>query len=243
MTINGFRLVGDLTHFMAIVVLMWKIWETQSCVGISARTQALYFVVFITRYLDLVTNFVSVYNTCLKVIFILGSLGTIGLIFKTRATYDKKNDTFRAEILIALAILLALVTTHFYEALECFWTFSIHLEAFALLPQFFMVGKIGQMEPIISFYVSALGFYRALYIANWIFRYYFEGYFDMVSVIGGCVQTFLLCAFFCWYSLKKSVVIHLPTEIVVAEKASPSVDPLTEEPAEGPKMNPESHCI
>ena len=30
---NIFRLVGDLSHLLAIVLLLWKIWKTRSCAG------------------------------------------------------------------------------------------------------------------------------------------------------------------------------------------------------------------
>ena len=233
--INGFRLVGDLTHVMAVLVLMWKIWETQSCVGISGRTQVLYAIVFISRYLDLFSNFVSVYNTCLKVFYILATLGTIGLMYKTRATYDKKNDRFRAEILIVSALLLSLAINHVYEFLEIMWTFSIYLEAVALVPQFYMTKKIGHIESISAFYIFALGSYRALYILNWVYRYYFEGFYDLIAVMGGCLQTILFSAFFCWYQYRKFATLQLSREIFISETMPRSDTNLEKAPAvEGP---------
>ena len=59
--------------------------------------------------------------------------------------------------------------------MEILWTFSIYLESLAILPQLFMVTKTGEAESITSHYLFALGMYRALYILNWIYRYYFEG--------------------------------------------------------------------
>ena len=60
---NVFRLCGDLSHLLAIVILLMKIWKTRSCSGISGKTQALFALVFVTRYLDLFVHFVSLYNT------------------------------------------------------------------------------------------------------------------------------------------------------------------------------------
>ena len=37
---NVFRLLGDLSHLLAIVILLLKIWKTRSCAGISGKTQA-----------------------------------------------------------------------------------------------------------------------------------------------------------------------------------------------------------
>ena len=60
---------------------------------------------------------------------------------------------------------------HFHPLCNPFqilWTFSIYLEAVAILPQLFMVSKTGEAESITSHYLFALGSYRALYIINWV---------------------------------------------------------------------------
>ena len=65
-----------------------------------------------------------------------------------------------------------------------------------------MVSKTGEAESITSHYLFALGSYRALYLLNWIYRYYFEGFFDLIAVVAGCVQTILYCDFFYLYITK-----------------------------------------
>mmetsp|Transcript_9973 Transcript_9973/g.45150 ORF Transcript_9973/g.45150 Transcript_9973/m.45150 type:complete len:88 (-) Transcript_9973:1645-1908(-) len=67
---NIFRLAGDMTHLCSIVVLLLKINATKSCAGLSLKTQELYLAVFLTRYLDLLYSYISLYNTCMKLIFI-----------------------------------------------------------------------------------------------------------------------------------------------------------------------------
>lgn len=81
---NIFRLTADLAHLVAIAILLAKIWKTRSCAGmchalellltwrlfvkgISGRSQLMFLLVFVCRYLDLFTNFVSFYNTLMKV--------------------------------------------------------------------------------------------------------------------------------------------------------------------------------
>ena len=85
---------------------------------------------------------------------------------------------------------------------QILWTFSIYLEAVAILPQLFMITKTGEAETITSHYLFALGSYRGLYILNWIYRYYSEGFFDPIAVIAGCIQTVLYCDFFYLYITK-----------------------------------------
>ena len=79
---NGFRILGDLIHLIAIIWLPMKIWKTQSCSVVSGKSQLLYLLVFICRYLDLFILFVSFYNTFMKIFFITVTAGTAFLIYK-----------------------------------------------------------------------------------------------------------------------------------------------------------------
>lgn len=79
---NIFRLLGDMLHVVAIELLLVRIWNTQSCAGISGKSQILLLLVSLTRYLDLVTNFVSLYNTFLKLLFIGTGTITVYLIYR-----------------------------------------------------------------------------------------------------------------------------------------------------------------
>jgi len=121
---------------------------------------------------------------------------------KFKATYDKIHDTFRVEFLIIPAVILAVLVNHDFEVLEILWTFSIYLESVAILPQLFMVSKTGEAESITSHYLFALGAYRALYIFNWIYRYYTEGFYDLIAIFAGIIQTILYCDFFYLYITK-----------------------------------------
>jgi len=200
---NIFRLVGDISHLLAILILLWKVWKTRSCAGVSGKSQILFGLVFITRYLDLFTSFVSVYNTFMKVFFLVATFATVFLILhKFKATYDSNHDTFRAEFLIIPIAGLSVLVNHELSVMEVLWTFSIYLESVAILPQLFMISKTGEAESITSHYLFALGSYRGLYLFNWIFRYYTEGFFDLIAIVAGCVQTILYCDFFYLYITK-----------------------------------------
>ncbi|KZS01906.1 ER lumen protein-retaining receptor [Daphnia magna] len=195
---NIFRLLGDLSHLLAIVILLLKIWKTYSCAGISGKSQFLFALVYTTRYLDLFTYYYSLYNSFLKVVFIATSYGILYLIYvKFRATYDQNQDTFRVKLLLIPVAALALLFKYEFSVMEVLWAFSIYLEAVAILPQFYMMFKTGEAESMISYYLFALGSYRALYIFNWIYRYYYdEGFQDWIAVIAGIVQTTLYVCFY-----------------------------------------------
>ena len=64
------------------------------------------------------------------------------------------------------------------------------------------MSKTGEAENITSHYLFALGSYRALYILNWIYRYYTEGHIDTIAIVAGVVQTILYCDFFYLYVTK-----------------------------------------
>ncbi|XP_075230945.1 ER lumen protein-retaining receptor isoform X2 [Lycorma delicatula] len=210
---NIFRLVGDLSHVLAILILLVKIWRTRSCSGISGKSQVLFAIVYTARYLDLITAFISTYNTIMKIVFLAASYATLYLMYiKFKATYDHHHDTFRIELLLIPAAILALLVNHAYEPLEILWTFSIYLESVAILPQLFLVSKTGEAESITSHYLFALGLYRGLYILNWIYRYYAENHYDLIAIVAGIVQTVLYCDFFYLYITKvlKGQKLQLP---------------------------------
>uniref|UniRef100_A0A8D8UCW1 ER lumen protein-retaining receptor n=1 Tax=Cacopsylla melanoneura TaxID=428564 RepID=A0A8D8UCW1_9HEMI len=197
---NIFRMTGDLSHLLAAMLLVLKIWTTRSCAGISGKSQLLFAIVYAARYLDLFTSYVSVYNSFMKVVFLAASFGTVYLMYvKFKATYDHNHDTFRAEFIVLPAALLALIINHEFTIFEVLWTFSIYLESVAILPQLFLVSKTGEAESITSHYLFALGAYRALYLLNWIYRYYTEDYLDLIAIVSGVVQTALYCDFFYLY--------------------------------------------
>ncbi|KAF9169225.1 endoplasmic reticulum retention protein [Mortierella sp. AD011] len=210
---NLFRLVADLMHLASIFILLLKMQKTRSVAGISFKTQALYAAVFLTRYTDLFNHFYSVYNSCMKIFFIASSLYIVYLMkIKFKATNDPRLDTFQVQYLVAGAAVLSLVANYYFTFQEILWTFSVYLEAVAILPQLFMLTKTGEAEVITTHYLFALGAYRALYLVNWIYRYAVEGHVDWIVWIAGTVQTGLYCDFFFIYFTKvlKGAKFELP---------------------------------
>ncbi|XP_031493725.1 ER lumen protein-retaining receptor A-like [Nymphaea colorata] len=214
---NIFRLAGDMTHLISVLVLLLKIYATKSCAGISLKTQELYVFVFITRYLDLFTDFISLYNAVMKVVFIVSSLAIVWCMRAhpiVRRTYDKDQDTFRHYFLVAASFLLALLVHEKFTIREVFWAFSIYLEAVAILPQLVLLQRSGNVDNLTGQYVCFLGAYRAFYCLNWIYRYLMEKhYVRWISSISGFVQTALYADFFYYYfiSWKNNAKLQLPS--------------------------------
>ena len=89
-----------------------------------------------------------------------------------------------------------------FDQFKILWSFSIWLESVAILPQLFMLQRTGEAETITTHYLFALGLYRALYIPNWLYRYFAEEYVDQIAWIAGLVQTVLYSDFFWIYYTK-----------------------------------------
>lgn len=213
---NIFRLVGDMTHLLSILLLLLKIYATKSCSGISLKTQELYAIVFLARYLDLFTDFISVYNTVMKLIFIGSTLAIVWCIRFHRVvkrSYDRELDTFRHYYLVGASFFLALFLHEKFTFQEIFWAFSIYLEAVAILPQLVLLQRSGNVDNLTGQYVFFLGAYRAFYILNWIYRYFTEHHFTRwIACVSGLVQTALYADFFYYYyiSWKNNAKLKLP---------------------------------
>ncbi|XP_062153923.1 ER lumen protein-retaining receptor B-like [Alnus glutinosa] len=213
---NLFRLLGDMTHLLSIVVLLLKIRTMKSCAGISLKTQELYVIVFLTRYLDLFIKYYSVYNTAMKLVFLGTSIGIVWYMRYhkvVKQTYNKEEDTFRHYFLILLSVLLALLIHRAFNVIEVLWTFSLYLEAVAILPQLVLLQKSRNIDTLTGDYVFLLGAYRALYILNWVYRFFMENHqFRWIPWISGLVQTALYADFFYYYikSWKNREKLKLP---------------------------------
>ncbi|EME85586.1 uncharacterized protein MYCFIDRAFT_52931 [Pseudocercospora fijiensis CIRAD86] len=206
MTMNIFRILGDLSHLASIFILLAKMKSSSSASGISFKSQFLYLTVYVTRYLDLFWTdpTKSLWNTTFKIIFIGAQGYTIYLMLNDyKPTHDPNQDTFKVEYLVGGAAVLGLLFPYKYKPAEMLWAFSIWLESVAILPQLFMLQRTGEAETITTHYLAALGAYRALYIPNWIWRYFAEGgYWDPIPVFAGIIQTVLYTDFFWIYYTK-----------------------------------------
>ncbi|KAK0706381.1 putative HDEL sequence binding protein [Lasiosphaeria miniovina] len=201
MPLNIFRVLGDFSHLASIGILLHKMVQLKSCSGISFKSQALYFLVYITRYLDLFAT-TSIYNAVFKILFI-GAQGYIIYLMVNayKPTNDPNLDTFRVQYLLGGAAVVAVLFPYEYSLMEILWAFSIWLEAVAILPQLFMLQRTGEAETITANYLFALGLYRALYIPNWVYRYVMEPRHkvDYIAVTAGIIQTVLYSDFFWIY--------------------------------------------
>lgn len=221
--LNLFRVLGDLSHLLSFLILFYRLRKTRNATGISLKTQELYLLVFVTRYMDIFWNFSSLYNTLFKLFYLCASASIVYTIRYTqpyRSTYQSDRDTFlHWKFAVAPAAVLALlwnegrweygVSDYFFEV--C-WAFSIWLEAIAIFPQLVLLTRDKEVENITSHYIASLGAYRALYIINWVWRVMTEPHYRAwLAWVAGALQTALYADFFYNYyvSLKSGAPLGL----------------------------------
>lgn len=112
---NLFRLAGDMCHIVSILVLLLRLRVTKNAIGVSIKTQELYLLVFITRYLDLFTTFYSVYNTVMKILYIGITAYIVYMVRRTepfKTNFDKTQDSFlHWQFAVAPCVILAGITS------------------------------------------------------------------------------------------------------------------------------------
>jgi ER lumen protein retaining receptor len=216
---NIFRYVGDYLHLIGIVMLLLTIAKNKSVAGISRTSQVLYFLVFITRYLDLFDHSQSSYLVFFKLTYIGTSALTLFLFHQLDSTYEKRNDSCNIAVLLIPCATAAVLLTSEYSILEVLWTFSEFLEAFAMVPQYIFCYRERQSKDWgTSLFIIALGGYRVFYAFNWIYKkFMMPHYSDIQSWLGGIIEILFFADFlsyrFTGNSCLRSMVLSVDAKI------------------------------
>jgi hypothetical protein len=119
---NAFRVMGDFSHLMSFVFLLMTMFKKKSAKGISLKSQQLYLIVFVSRYLDVFhfshsLTYGQLYNTTFKIVYIsLTSMNIYLIMFKnpwkeSYATHTKNGDTLNILYVIVPALIMGLLTS------------------------------------------------------------------------------------------------------------------------------------
>jgi len=200
-----------MSHVLATILLLKQLMKAQNARGISIKTQELYFLVFITRYLDLFTTFYSVYNSTMKIFYITITAYTIYMVKYQepyKSMYNRDQDPiqhfkFAVAPCITVAVFAHLIGSGFsdFNLMEFLWHFSIYLESIAIFPQLVTLRRYRLVENLTGKFMFFLGSYRFLYIINWIYRAHTEPHYRHHYVVYFCgvLQTVLYADFFYQY--------------------------------------------
>jgi len=205
---NAFRLAGDGLHLSGMLIGLRAVWSAGSVEGFSAKTQVLFQLVYVSRYLDVFTTSQSWYLLIFKFTFNLITVAMLATFVLLWQTYDAAVDSCNLlAILIptALAAYAASAGSGFREEM---WTFSEFLEPLALVPQYIVCYRAPRIRPAAVLYVFAVGGYRLLYICNWMYKRYkwHEAYHDYTSWLGGTLECLLFVDFVIRVGQKEEVI-------------------------------------
>jgi len=204
---------------LGFVLLALKVHYQRSVSGLSRRTLEMYVMFFIFRLSStLVKNGYLPIDRSGDHVYQLGDIGSLLLVLyliykiRTSDTYQAEFDTLEIWKFVPACVLLALVchgdlnNSPFFDTV---WTISLFLDTISMLPQLWMLTKLGgQVEALTSHYVASLTVSRLLSFAFWLY-----GYKELVPLKGGPniagytilishTLQLLLCADFMYYYAK-----------------------------------------
>ncbi|PNH05643.1 ER lumen protein retaining receptor [Tetrabaena socialis] len=116
---------GGLLHALSRTGLLWKLARDKNCRAISLVTLELYFIIYVTRYLDLLYMFSSFSSTLFKLIHLVVAMAIVLLMRYSPAaqTYDADLDVFPRIVLIAPCLVLAVFLNRVNLIVEIFHSF------------------------------------------------------------------------------------------------------------------------
>ena len=201
-----FQFIADMLHFLSFLIIIKQIKKTRTVSELSYRTQEIYLIVFLSRYMDIFLYFISLYNLTFKIMFISATCYIIYLIRFAKPyclAYDKNTDSLNHYLYIYPSALILTILFHmnsnYYKTFEYFWSFSIWLEAFAIIPQLYIIYKKKEVEIVTGTYMACLGLYRFFYIINWIYQYTIGIHLTGIKIFAAIIQTIIYGDFLYYY--------------------------------------------
>ena len=163
--------------------------------------------------MDLLFRYINLYNTVFKLLFILSTAYVIYLIRFQRPYcigYDAQVDSFNHYLIIYPIVIVLTIffhvsiikTKYFYDY---FWSFSVWLEAFAIIPQLYIVYKKREVEIITGSYMACLGIYKVFYIMSWIYMYFDKHNLILIKFIAGVIQIAIYFDYLYFYFVSAKV--------------------------------------
>jgi len=156
--------------------------RNKSLAGISMRTCELYMVMLVTRlistlcrngYLPVDSSGDCVYQLCdLASLFLVTQLRLMFEDPVLRGTYQEECDSMNVSSLVPGCLILAIFIhgdlndSFFFDSI---WTFSMNIDTVAMLPQLWMLAKIGgEVKGMTAHFVVAIILSRACAFSFWI---------------------------------------------------------------------------
>jgi len=177
---------GAVCQCISFSMLLLKMQTERSVSGISAKTLLLQAMAFPCRLIS--TLFMDGYLPVDKtgdwayqfaeIVALIINIQILMLIFgKYRHSYQKEYDDFVISFVTIGCVLLAIfvhptLNGYDYPIYDVCWTIAMHLEVIAMVPQLWMMSRIGEkVESMTGHYVSFFVLGRALQLLFWYYGY------------------------------------------------------------------------
>lgn len=194
---NIYRYAADYLHFGGMILGLVTVFSSKSVQCFSRKTQVMFQIVYITRYLDVLTESQVMYLIFFKITFNLITAAMLTSFVLFNHTYDVGADSCNIVAILVPTGVAAFLAATGSGLQEQLWTWSEFLEPFALWPQYIMCYRAKSIRHVTVLYVLAVGGYRVLYVCNWIYkRFKWHGaYHDYTSWLGGGLECILFIDF------------------------------------------------
>ena len=225
-----FRYWGDFFHACSILIMFLIVTRRSNIRGISRNTLDLYFVVYVLRYWDIFWNTYSMYNTAMKISYLLSS-AMLCLVLRMpsiQATYDREYDVVQRRTIVLPSVLLGYAVVYMFNEpgimqsrFEITWTISLFVESVAIIPQLYMIQNLKFADNITSHYVMCSGLYRVFYVIHWCLLYIrpqAKTKILPVAWICGVIQVLLYLDFFYHYVKTKKMGLNKPMKLNNSDK-------------------------
>jgi len=219
--------LGVGVQFFGFQMLLHKVNSQKSVAGISKRTVETYAFVLVVKlcstlfkhgYLPVDRSGDFIYQ-----MLDIASLATIlrlCTLMRTtyRASYQEEYDTMDVSRLFPICVLMAILIHGDLNnsfIFDTIWTLHMNLDTVAMVPQLWMLMKMGEVESMTSHFVAALVFSRACTFSFWFYAYvelYGEASVSGYQLIIAQSVKLLIAADFmfyygkAWYTNKKMVL-------------------------------------
>ena len=172
---NAFRLIGDTSKSLSILIMLYRLRCKGDGSNVSLKTQQLYCLVYVTRYLDLWTSFYSTYNSIMKIAYITSALYIVHMLHipsgNLRSSVNPSGDVFKRSFVIVPSLIIAFLCTNDFTFYDFCWAFSIVLESVAIAPQLHIIyRKRCDVDGGLKAYCLFQFCHRFFYIFNWVYR-------------------------------------------------------------------------
>jgi ER lumen protein retaining receptor len=195
---NYFRYAADYLHFGGMILGIVAITMTRSVAGFSKKTQILFQLVYVTRYLDVLTESQTTYLVFFKLTFNAITAAMLASFNLYNSTYDSASDSCNLVAVIFPTAVISFLASSGSGLQQELWTFSEFLEPLALVPQYILFYRNKMTLPKTTLvYIFCVGGYRVLYMCNWIYKRYMwsDAYHDYTSWFCGAVECGLFLDF------------------------------------------------